>query len=147
MDPDPYLWLTDPDPDPGGPKTYVSDGSGSATLLNGIASKNRTVPMHQNDLDLNKMVIPKYCFVGENISPAPKSSRQSGKREPVHTRIDNLLEVLNYWSVFWRENRHCYYKKWNLPTGQRVTDLSLSLITRVRSWSLKGKIRLRLCLS
>jgi hypothetical protein len=32
-DPDPYLGLTDPDPDPGGPKTYGSDGSGSATLV------------------------------------------------------------------------------------------------------------------
>ncbi len=28
-----YLWLTDPDPDPGGPKTYGSDGSGSTTLV------------------------------------------------------------------------------------------------------------------
>ncbi len=34
MDPmDPYLWLMDPDLDPRGPKTYESDGSGSATLL------------------------------------------------------------------------------------------------------------------
>ncbi len=28
-DPDPYLWLTDPDADPGGPKTYGSYKSGS----------------------------------------------------------------------------------------------------------------------
>ncbi len=28
----PYLWLMNPDPDPEGPKTYGSDGSGSATL-------------------------------------------------------------------------------------------------------------------
>ncbi len=27
-DPDLYLWLTDPDADPGGPKTYGSYGSG-----------------------------------------------------------------------------------------------------------------------
>ncbi len=38
-DPDPYLWLMDPDSDPGGQKTYWSDGSwsgfgsGSATLV------------------------------------------------------------------------------------------------------------------
>ncbi len=31
-DPDPYLWQIDPVPDPGGPKTYGSVGSGSATL-------------------------------------------------------------------------------------------------------------------
>ncbi len=31
---DPYLWLTDPDADPGGPKTYGSRwGSGSGTLI------------------------------------------------------------------------------------------------------------------
>ncbi len=30
---DPCLWLMDPDPDPGGPKTCGSGGSGSATLL------------------------------------------------------------------------------------------------------------------
>ncbi len=37
-DPDPYLWLMDPDPDLGGPKTYGSGfGSGSATLLVTIA--------------------------------------------------------------------------------------------------------------
>ncbi len=29
---DPYLWLTNPDPDPGCPKTYGSNGSGSTTL-------------------------------------------------------------------------------------------------------------------
>ncbi len=33
LDLDPYLWLMDPDPDPGGPKTYGSNGSWSATLL------------------------------------------------------------------------------------------------------------------
>jgi hypothetical protein len=32
-DPDPHLWLIDPDPDPGGPKTYGSDGSESAALI------------------------------------------------------------------------------------------------------------------
>ncbi len=32
-DPDPYLWLMDPDADPEGPKTYGSYGSASATLL------------------------------------------------------------------------------------------------------------------
>ncbi len=34
-DPDPYLWLLDPDPNPGGPKTCgsSSSGSGSPTLL------------------------------------------------------------------------------------------------------------------
>jgi len=32
-DPDPYLVLMDPDRDPGGPKTYGSCGSGSATLM------------------------------------------------------------------------------------------------------------------
>jgi hypothetical protein len=33
--PDPYLWLTDPDADPGGPKTYGSydSGSGFGTLV------------------------------------------------------------------------------------------------------------------
>ncbi len=30
---DSFLWLTDPDADPGGPKTYGSYGSGSATLV------------------------------------------------------------------------------------------------------------------
>jgi hypothetical protein len=29
----PYLWLVDPDPDHGGPKTCGSGGSGSATLI------------------------------------------------------------------------------------------------------------------
>jgi hypothetical protein len=32
-DPDPYLWLTDLDADPGGLKTYESYGSGSRTLF------------------------------------------------------------------------------------------------------------------
>jgi hypothetical protein len=32
-DPFPYSWLTDPDADPGGPKTYGSYGFGSGTLL------------------------------------------------------------------------------------------------------------------
>ncbi len=32
-EPDPYLWLADPNADPGDPKTYLSYGSGSATLL------------------------------------------------------------------------------------------------------------------
>ncbi len=32
-DPDPYLWLMDPDSDPGGPKTCGSSGSGSAILV------------------------------------------------------------------------------------------------------------------
>jgi hypothetical protein len=32
-DQDPYLRLEVPDPDPGGPKTHGSGGSGSATLL------------------------------------------------------------------------------------------------------------------
>ncbi len=31
-DPDPYVWLMDPDTDPGGPKTCGSCGSGSPTL-------------------------------------------------------------------------------------------------------------------
>jgi hypothetical protein len=41
MDPDPYLWLMDPDSDPGGPKTHESygPGSGSATLLTSIFYK------------------------------------------------------------------------------------------------------------
>ncbi len=30
---DPYLWLTNPDADPGGPKTYGSSGSGFGTLV------------------------------------------------------------------------------------------------------------------
>jgi hypothetical protein len=30
--PDPYLWLTDQDANPGGPKTSGFSGSGSATL-------------------------------------------------------------------------------------------------------------------
>ncbi len=34
MDPDPYLWQTDPDL--GGPKTYGFDGSGSATLVSSL---------------------------------------------------------------------------------------------------------------
>jgi hypothetical protein len=34
-DPDPDLWPTDPDP--GGPKTYGSDGPGSATQISGPA--------------------------------------------------------------------------------------------------------------
>ncbi len=45
-DPEPYLWLIDPDPDPGGPETYGSDGtwygfgSGSATLLDRMKFSN-----------------------------------------------------------------------------------------------------------
>jgi hypothetical protein len=31
-DPDPSLWLTDPEADPGGPKSYGSYGPGSGTL-------------------------------------------------------------------------------------------------------------------
>ncbi len=37
-EPDPYLVLMDPDPDLGGPKTYGSCGSGSASLLTGTLS-------------------------------------------------------------------------------------------------------------
>ncbi len=40
-DPDPYLWLMNPDLDPGGPKTCGSGrsgfGSGSATLVMRVA--------------------------------------------------------------------------------------------------------------
>ncbi len=49
-DPDLYIWLVDPDPDPGGPKTWGSSGSGSGTLRRRKGKKikiYRAVPVRQ----------------------------------------------------------------------------------------------------
>jgi hypothetical protein len=54
---DPYLWLTDPGADPGGPKTY---GSGSPTLV--WSGNLNTVPM-----------FPDVIFLIKNFDPDPDS--------------------------------------------------------------------------
>ncbi len=43
---DPYLWLMDPGPDPGGPKTYGSYGSGSGALGVMLVKLTRVTFMH-----------------------------------------------------------------------------------------------------
>jgi hypothetical protein len=51
-DTDSYLWLTDPDMDPGGPNTCGSYGSGSATLDCGLINKLIKVLLIRLDREL-----------------------------------------------------------------------------------------------
>jgi hypothetical protein len=62
-DPDPDLWLRDPYPDPGGPKTCRSCGSGSPTLL--ISMK---IPWRIGSRDNNKKVSENFLQSSYEIS-------------------------------------------------------------------------------
>jgi hypothetical protein len=43
MDPDPHLLIIDPDPDPGGPKTYGSSGSATLCIVKSFFSGSAAV--------------------------------------------------------------------------------------------------------
>ncbi len=62
-DPDLYLWLTDPDADPGGPKTY---GSGSTTLLWRLS----VLYVMWWDYSHNTQLFSLWCKVCEWVFPA-----------------------------------------------------------------------------
>ncbi len=58
-----YLWLEDPDPDPGGQKTYGSDGSGSATLVWRLALNQ--ISLIDGYMIRNKILTLFYYYVAQ----------------------------------------------------------------------------------
>jgi hypothetical protein len=53
----------DPDPDPGGPKSYRSDGSGSATLLATVSYK---LPGENSRVQVVLLQMPEVVTVDDN---------------------------------------------------------------------------------